>query len=97
MAVSERKFFVGGNWKMNGSKGMIDVILDTLNGGNLNTDTGNYFALIYWDTCVDLNMYSMKLFSLWIFQVFHLPLRIWYNWLLIIMAEDEVLSAEGVV
>lgn len=47
MAVSERKFFVGGNWKMNGSKGMIDVILDTLNGGNLNTDTGNYFALIY--------------------------------------------------
>ena len=26
-----RAFFVGGNWKMNGSKAMIDTIADNLN------------------------------------------------------------------
>jgi len=34
-----RKFFVGGNWKMNGSKSEIKAILDTLNGAALNDNT----------------------------------------------------------
>lgn len=36
----ERKFFVGGNWKMNGSKAKIDEILKNLAGGNLSPSTG---------------------------------------------------------
>ena len=38
----ERKFFVGGNWKMNGSKAKIDEILKNLAGGDLNPATGLY-------------------------------------------------------
>ena len=41
MAVRERKFFVGGNWKMNGSKALIDKILDGLKEGNVSSDTGS--------------------------------------------------------
>ena len=36
----ERKFFVGGNWKMNGSKANIDGILKTLAEGELSPSTG---------------------------------------------------------
>lgn len=36
----ERKFFVGGNWKMNGSKAKIDEILKNLAEGNLSSSTG---------------------------------------------------------
>ena len=42
MAVRERKFFVGGNWKMNGSVATIDVILKNLKEGKLSPDTGRY-------------------------------------------------------
>ncbi|KAL9970190.1 hypothetical protein ACROYT_G022524 [Oculina patagonica] len=35
----ERKFFVGGNWKMNGSKAKIDEILKNLAGGDLTPST----------------------------------------------------------
>ena len=35
-----RRFFVGGNWKMNGSKAKIDEIISFLNGGDLSKDTG---------------------------------------------------------
>ena len=38
--ASDRKFFVGGNWKMNGSKSSIDVIIDTLKKGPLSPNTG---------------------------------------------------------
>lgn len=38
--MSGRKFFVGGNWKMNGSKDEIKKIVDTLNSANLNDNTG---------------------------------------------------------
>ena len=38
----ERKFFVGGNWKMNGSKASIDGILKTLAEADLNSSTGWY-------------------------------------------------------
>ena len=36
----ERNFFVGGNWKMNGSKASIDGILKTLAEGELSSSTG---------------------------------------------------------
>lgn len=36
---SNRKFFVGGNWKMNGNKESIDGIIKFLNEGNLSADT----------------------------------------------------------
>ena len=35
-----RKFFVGGNWKMNGTKADIKVIADFLKAGPLNPTTG---------------------------------------------------------
>jgi hypothetical protein len=38
--ASERKFFVGGNWKMNGSKESIDGIIGFLNAGPLDPNTG---------------------------------------------------------
>jgi len=37
--ASERKFFVGGNWKMNGNKKEIDVIIDFLTTGPLSANT----------------------------------------------------------
>jgi triosephosphate isomerase len=36
-----RKFFVGGNWKMNGSKAKIDEILKNLHDSSLSADTGS--------------------------------------------------------
>jgi triosephosphate isomerase len=39
VAVRERKFFVGGNWKMNGSYESIKVIIDNLTQGNLSSAT----------------------------------------------------------
>ena len=40
MSVRERKFFVGGNWKMNGSYESIEAILKFLTEGNISPDTG---------------------------------------------------------
>ena len=40
MAVRERKFFVGGNWKMNGNKESIDGIVEFLLKGPLSPDSG---------------------------------------------------------
>ena len=37
---SERKFFVGGNWKMNGNKDSIDTIIAFLNESGVNENTG---------------------------------------------------------
>lgn len=36
-----RKFFVGGNWKMNGSKKSIDELIGILNQGAVTDSTGN--------------------------------------------------------
>ncbi|CAH1776121.1 unnamed protein product [Owenia fusiformis] len=36
---TERKFFVGGNWKMNGNKASIDVIVNNLNTADLSPET----------------------------------------------------------
>ena len=35
-----RKFFVGGNWKMNGSKSKIDEIIKNLHDESLSSETG---------------------------------------------------------
>ena len=40
MAARERKFFVGGNWKMNGTKSSIDGIVEFLKTGPLSPDSG---------------------------------------------------------
>lgn len=39
--MAGRKFFVGGNWKMNGSKSEIKGIVENLNSAQLNDQTGN--------------------------------------------------------
>ena len=38
--AEQRKFFVGGNWKMNGSKASIDELVKMLNEKGLNPKTG---------------------------------------------------------
>lgn len=38
--MTARKFFVGGNWKMNGDKKSLGELINTLNGAKLNADTG---------------------------------------------------------
>ena len=37
-----RKFFVGGNWKMNGSRASIDTIVSFLSAGPLSPNAGEY-------------------------------------------------------
>ena len=39
--ASDRKFFVGGNWKMNGDKKAIDGICAFLTKGPINNNTGS--------------------------------------------------------
>ena len=41
MAVTQRKFFVGGNWKMNGNRSSIDGIMSFLSTGALSQDAGD--------------------------------------------------------
>lgn len=38
--ASARKFFVGGNWKMNGNRSTIEEIVANLNKSEINGDTG---------------------------------------------------------
>ena len=38
--ASQRKLFVGGNWKMNGTKASIDVIVENLNKTGVTDKTG---------------------------------------------------------
>ena len=38
--MAQRKFFVGGNWKMNGTKASIDELVKLLNDKGLNPNTG---------------------------------------------------------
>ena len=46
--AEQRKFFVGGNWKMNGSKASIDELVKMLNEKGLNPKTGlhAFFATV---------------------------------------------------
>lgn len=39
-AMAPRKFFVGGNWKMNGDKKSLGELIHTLNSAKLSADTG---------------------------------------------------------
>lgn len=41
--MTGRKFFVGGNWKLNGDKKSIEELANILNKAKLNPDTGAYF------------------------------------------------------
>ena len=45
MAVRERKFFVGGNWKMNGITSSVDAIVEFLKAGPLSPNAGTVLAL----------------------------------------------------
>lgn len=38
--MTGRKFFVGGNWKMNGDKKSLGELINTLNSAKLHADTG---------------------------------------------------------
>ena len=42
-----RKFFVGGNWKMNGDKASIDPIIAFLKEGPLDPNTGELPYIIF--------------------------------------------------
>lgn len=42
--MTDRKFFVGGNWKMNGNKASIDGIVGFLTAGPLDPNTGNKYV-----------------------------------------------------
>ena len=46
MAARERKFFVGGNWKMNGSKESINRIISFLKEGPLPPESGGLTARV---------------------------------------------------
>ena len=45
--ADHRKFFVGGNWKMNGNKASIDEIIKFLNEKGLNPNTGQKIVINY--------------------------------------------------
>ena len=45
--AAQRKFFVGGNWKMNGSKASIDDLVKMLNEKGLNPNTGLYARCLF--------------------------------------------------
>lgn len=47
----ERRFFVGGNWKMNGNKASIDEIIKTLAEGDLSSKTGLWTLIITDELC----------------------------------------------
>ena len=49
--ANQRKFVVGGNWKMNGDKQSIDGIIAFLNKGPLNDETGKNAIYIHRSLC----------------------------------------------
>ena len=50
--MTSRRFFVGGNWKMNGDKGMIDSIVKNLNAAKIPSDTGLLEVAVPLSSCV---------------------------------------------
>jgi triosephosphate isomerase len=46
-----RKFWVGGNWKMNGDKKGIEDIVTFLKAGPLNPNTGKVHAILTSNVC----------------------------------------------
>ena len=59
MAARERKFFVGGNWKMNGTKSSIDGIVDFLKTGPLSQDSGEFTMMTIYASCIYRHRISM--------------------------------------
>jgi len=47
-----RKFFVGGNWKMNGSKKVADELLSNLVKGPLDPNVGKFMTIIDCDVLI---------------------------------------------
>ena len=43
--MTSRRFFVGGNWKMNGNKKSVDELVEILNKGQRNAHTGSAYYL----------------------------------------------------
>lgn len=48
--MTGRKFFVGGNWKMNGDKKSLGELINTLNSAKLNANTGEEWIRQKWCT-----------------------------------------------
>lgn len=64
MAVRERKFFVGGNWKMNGTTESINGIMAFLKEGPLSQDSGiadPRFTPIYYELISNVHSCSYTL------------------------------------
>lgn len=40
-----RKFFVGGNWKMNGDKKSLGELIQTMNGAKVDPNVGTWASL----------------------------------------------------
>jgi triosephosphate isomerase len=62
--ADQRKFFVGGNWKMNGTKQTIDGIIKFLNEGGTNPNTGRSF-------CVSQKLRQLPSFPKYFVHVLH--------------------------
>lgn len=43
-AIMTRKFFVGGNWKMNGDKKSLGELIKTMNGATVDPNVGTQTA-----------------------------------------------------
>lgn len=56
MSVRERKPFVGGNWKMNGSYESIDAIIKFLVEGNISPNIGHCYGRLKIKTLLDLSL-----------------------------------------
>lgn len=41
-----RKFFVGGNWKMNGDKKSLGDLIQTMNGGKVDPNVGTFIRRV---------------------------------------------------
>ena len=75
-----RKFFVGGNWKMNGDKASIDPIIAFLKEGPLDPNTGKLIKVlivISWKVIFELNIFADILIQ--IFNCCFL-MKFWCNW-----------------
>ena len=82
---SQRKFFVGGNWKMNGNKKEIDGIINFLTAGPLDPNTGMWLVYAY-------DFFAARLVSRLInlLAIFLQSLQTW--WLVCLLATWSMLA-----
>lgn len=57
--MADRRFFVGGNWKMNGDKAGIDDIVKFLDDGPLDSNTG---ITIHFSCSIQFGFFSTGFF-----------------------------------